>query len=300
MVTTVATIKAFKEELKPGDVLVSSMAPPKHTSIRSAPGRYLKERVFRVFSRKLQGDLNHSGLYAGDGKVIEMRDSLEQRSLARMAPGSDLVAVRPKVNEKTRLKAVRRARELLKKEKKFEYEKAPFLARLALADFVRLDEKEPLTKRIAAHKLICSGLIGHAYPKTRFSEKKPASLLMPRDIAKSHKTKSVARFVNPKRIDAAKRLPFEKGAGYVSAEVLRAFSKQAFSTDHAYPRALRGSKHWGASSSDELGDDDDVTGVGHARDDKGWYVRTHRARSKSYPSKEQIPDSVKKRIGSTG
>lgn len=41
-------------------------------------------------------------------------------------------------------------------------------------------------------------------------------------------------------------------------------------------------------------------GVGVGKDDDGYFVHTHRARSKSYPSKQDIPDSVIKRIASTG
>lgn len=41
-------------------------------------------------------------------------------------------------------------------------------------------------------------------------------------------------------------------------------------------------------------------GVGRAKDEDGWYVKTHRARSKSYLSLDDIPDSVIKRIESTG
>jgi len=39
-------------------------------------------------------------------------------------------------------------------------------------------------------------------------------------------------------------------------------------------------------------------GIGH--DKNGYYATTHRARSKSYPSKKDIPASVLKRIASTG
>lgn len=41
-------------------------------------------------------------------------------------------------------------------------------------------------------------------------------------------------------------------------------------------------------------------GVGTRKDKDGFYVRTHRARSKSYPSLEAIPDSIIKFIRSTG
>lgn len=40
--------------------------------------------------------------------------------------------------------------------------------------------------------------------------------------------------------------------------------------------------------------------VGLKQDDDGWYVTTHRARSKSYPRHEDIPDSVVKEIAATG
>lgn len=40
--------------------------------------------------------------------------------------------------------------------------------------------------------------------------------------------------------------------------------------------------------------------VGLAKDDKGYYVYTHRARSKSYASPEKIPDKDITFIASTG
>ena len=39
--------------------------------------------------------------------------------------------------------------------------------------------------------------------------------------------------------------------------------------------------------------------VGISRDENGYYAHTHRARSKSYPSKRDIPESVLKWIEST-
>ena len=41
-------------------------------------------------------------------------------------------------------------------------------------------------------------------------------------------------------------------------------------------------------------------GVSIGKDKDGFFAYTHRARSKSYPTKEQIPASVLKRIDATG
>ena len=43
-----------------------------------------------------------------------------------------------------------------------------------------------------------------------------------------------------------------------------------------------------------------LEGVGLAQDEKGFYVRTHRARSKSYSEPSEIPLSAIKFIRSTG
>ncbi len=43
-----------------------------------------------------------------------------------------------------------------------------------------------------------------------------------------------------------------------------------------------------------------LDGVGLLKDNDGWFIRTHRARSKSYPDPDDIPDSVVKFIRSTG
>jgi hypothetical protein len=43
-----------------------------------------------------------------------------------------------------------------------------------------------------------------------------------------------------------------------------------------------------------------MKGVSLGKDEDGYFVHTHRARSKSYPSPEKIPESIVKRIESTG
>lgn len=45
---------------------------------------------------------------------------------------------------------------------------------------------------------------------------------------------------------------------------------------------------------------DKMDGVSLAEDKDGYYVYTHRARSESYPTPEDIPDSVIKQIETTG
>lgn len=43
-----------------------------------------------------------------------------------------------------------------------------------------------------------------------------------------------------------------------------------------------------------------LDGVGLSKDKDGWYIKTHRARSKSYKDVDSIPDSVVEFIKSTG
>jgi hypothetical protein len=43
-----------------------------------------------------------------------------------------------------------------------------------------------------------------------------------------------------------------------------------------------------------------MSGVSLGTDNQGYFVYTHRARSKSYPSPEKIPDKAVKFIDSTG
>lgn len=46
--------------------------------------------------------------------------------------------------------------------------------------------------------------------------------------------------------------------------------------------------------------DKDFSGVSLGADENGWFVMTHRSRSKSYPSIDKIPDAKIKKVASTG
>jgi uncharacterized protein YycO len=192
------------KKLKPGDIVVTSMGRP------LTEGSLLdraKDKVFRTFSYSVNKDHAHTGIYVGKGQVVEMlNDKLHTRPLAKTVEGLDALVVRPQVDTKTRQEAVRRSVELAAKGDKFKYENFPFFAQVYLAEKAGLKPSTELNKRIDKNTVMCSNFIAHAYKDVNFNPQKIRAVIMPKDLAKSDKTKRVVLFQNPERHDAHRRL----------------------------------------------------------------------------------------------
>jgi len=187
-------IGKFRRELVPGDILLTSFdkADPELGSGKKVT---LPERVFRRISKKVQGDTEHSAIYVGQGKVIETgpRHGAIRKPLGRMTGHKGgILAVRPNVDERERRRAVTRAKQLIGTKYS-----VPRLVRAGLANHVRLRPEK--IKDRTKHQYICSTLVGDAYDKVQFNERKPADALMPADFFRSDKTESVARLL-PKKV----------------------------------------------------------------------------------------------------
>lgn len=183
----------FRKSLEPGDILLTSFD---HANPLSGPGTKLKapEKAFRRISKRYQGNTEHSAIYTGRGKVIETgpRTGAVVKPLGVMTGvKGGIVAVRPDVDPKERRQAVVRARQLLGTKYSI-----PRLARAGLANYVRL-KPEKVSDR-TKHKYICSTLVGDAYNRVQFNERKPADALMPADFYRSDKTEVVGKLI-PKR-----------------------------------------------------------------------------------------------------
>jgi hypothetical protein len=198
--TTVRSYAALQKKLKPGDILVASMAPRIHTSIRSSPVGYATESLFRGLSKKLQGgDFTHTAVYTGKGKVTEIRlgEEASEKPLRKALRHLDVKVVRPSV-------APQKTRQAVKKLKRMVEEGATYnpkmLVEAAAANFVKMKGKS-LKERLDANKVICSNLVSRAYSGVRFSKDKDPELIMPSDFLKSHKTRPILTFRNPGRRD---------------------------------------------------------------------------------------------------
>lgn len=192
-----------KKRLKPGDIIVTSMGKP----VTEGPVLDVaKDKLWRYFSRSVNKDHAHTGIYVGRGHVVEMlNDRLAKRPLDKTVESLDAVVVRPQVEPDLRRKAVDRSIALAEKGDKFKYEDLPFFARVYLADKIKLKPSVELNKRIDQNQVMCSNFIAHAYQGVKFHPEKIRAVITPNDLATSDKTKRVVLFQNPNRHDPENR-----------------------------------------------------------------------------------------------
>lgn len=98
---TLADYAHLERTARRGDILVMSPKP-------DPGGPTLTQRAFNTVSHAIQGDLTHSAMYAGKGKVIDFRldGGIHERNLADMAKEVDIAVVRPNVSDEGREKAL--------------------------------------------------------------------------------------------------------------------------------------------------------------------------------------------------
>jgi len=103
-----AKSKISAQNMQKGDVVVMTMGPetyindPKSSSLQKA-----KERVFRHMSPRMQGEYTHSGIYVGNGQIVEAReDGVTKKPLTASLRSIDgAVVVRPRASKKVRARA---------------------------------------------------------------------------------------------------------------------------------------------------------------------------------------------------
>ena len=110
---TLKDIKELEKSLKPGDVVLYGPSPVKATGLAR-----VAQRAFDAGSSALQGEFTHSGIYAGNGKTIEAfaGKGVGEHKLKDIGKGRKITIIRPKLSEKTRLKAVENARSQIGKQ----------------------------------------------------------------------------------------------------------------------------------------------------------------------------------------
>lgn len=196
-VPTVHNARALEAKLEVGDIFVSSMAPPKNA-------RSIQEKVFRSVSSGAQGDWTHTGLYVGDGKIVEMRDRMQTRSLPRAFKAVDAKFIRPNLPAAARAAA---ANKLLALSKSKKGRAARYATKGTLARAL-LEHKTPRkmlddTKVRASNRYTCSHLVADSYAgAVDFADgKSDAGFVMPVDLDRSPKTRDVVIYRNRGRKD---------------------------------------------------------------------------------------------------
>lgn len=190
----------WKKNLQPGDIFITTHGKPEDTF----------DRVFQTFSKSIQGEISHAGMYVGDGKIVEMSGKLHHRGIDGQIVERDAWIVRPNVPKKDRQEAADKIKGIADSYKrKADYSSVPFLLKVVAQGAVnkRLfkDEGE---QEMEKQRFICSNLVTHAYKdKVDFVPGKGRGYVIPRDLLESTKVKRIARLVNPGRHDIANREP---------------------------------------------------------------------------------------------
>lgn len=184
--------------LEPGDIFVSSMAPPKNV-------RSLQEKIFRAVSSGSQGEWTHAGLYVGGGKVIEMRDRMQTRPLSRAFRSVDAKFLRPNVPAAVRAGAAEKLLALTKSQKG-RVARYATKGTLARAFIERVTPGKMLNdKKIRkSNRYTCSHLVAEAYEGAvdfGGKTKKDLGLVMPVDLAQSAHARPIVTYRNRSRKD---------------------------------------------------------------------------------------------------
>lgn len=181
-----AVDQEFVSKLKPGDVLVLNRGS---SSATEGKGR-LKAKLQRLTSAAMKvqlGVFGHAGIYAGDGKVIDAHPSygVKEQAIEKMTEGVGVIAMRPNLPEKDRLKAVERAKNKIGD--------VDYSTREALRAWAGIHFKMPVRdrrKRMTA--VMCSGLVNDSY-LGKAAPKHP-DVTVPPDLARSRNMTPIAVF----------------------------------------------------------------------------------------------------------
>jgi hypothetical protein len=187
-------LDSFIGKLEPGDIILTKGSLGKKRFINKAIDSFQK---LRGASDKAK-EWTHSGIYLGDGRIrhsyvpikgnsLGSESKVRDHSLKRFtAVGRDILALRPKRSKGERKKAVSRSADL--KNRKFNIVnlvRAGVLPKKKSPDETQLDN--------VPNSIICTNLVGYAYPKVDFGEKS-IETLMPSDIADNKSLRSIAAF----------------------------------------------------------------------------------------------------------
>ncbi len=198
----------LEKHLEPGDILITTNA-----AAHSGHGRLasIKQKILATGIRKVYGDAGHAALYIGDGRTVEMSNTLRNWRLENTARGKDVHVFRPTADAETR-KQVADALAVRVKEdgKNTHYVKPGMLARALIEEFTG----KPRFKDMQAgadKRFTCTNVIAAAYDAAgvTFNPNKSVSMASPTDFITSKNTTPVVSFFNPRRHDKSNRVGIE-------------------------------------------------------------------------------------------
>jgi len=154
--------------MKPGDIVMMSMDPAKNDAKKGLAANLV--RAYRKVAPTLQGDMGHSALYVGNGKVVEsrLREGVTLKTVAEATKDKDILVIRPDASEGDKKSAVEFAKEQVGK--KYDNRALAFtsLGVMLPESVTRVMNKMFLdTPRLEGtiDKWTCSNLVAAAYPK---------------------------------------------------------------------------------------------------------------------------------------
>lgn len=190
----VGSTRELLKHLKPGDIFVSGPEPIKDKSL----GARVFGRLYQKGYKLLQGEAAHTGVYVGDGKIIEARypSGVRHRRLSSALSRMNAEFIRPDASTAERTSVANKLKEMATNKHDYAYASTPFflkvVARLALPDGAFDDShKEDLER----NKVMCSNLVSSAYEGVvDFNANKPVGYITPKDIAESSAVKPIVRY----------------------------------------------------------------------------------------------------------
>lgn len=161
--------KDMAKVLEPGDILLMSMDSSANDPTEGLLGKLVA--TYRKVAPTLQGDMGHSAMYVGDGKLVESRagEGVTLKDIYSASKNKDVLAIRPRASEDDRSRAAAFAISQVGKG----YDNKA-LAFTSLGVMVPTEVTQLLGKMFnkeerisgAIDKWTCSNLIAAAYPNT--------------------------------------------------------------------------------------------------------------------------------------
>lgn len=188
--------------MKPGDIVLMT---PQPTADDAGLLTRMGANVFGAVSGAIQGKYTHAGIYAGNGKVIDIRAETGVRKipLKNLTKDLSVAVVRPKLDARARAAAVAKAEGYYKDRANIKYH-VPDLIPAAASAFVDIGEKP-----INENQVICSSMVANAFGKHKVAPGVARHATKPVDFLKSPRVTYIGDYDTQK---AAARKMFDPNA----------------------------------------------------------------------------------------
>lgn len=175
------------KHMQPGDIVLMT---PQPTAENASALTRAGAGIFGAVSHALQGKYTHSGIYAGDGHVIDIRADTGVRKVPLKDLTRDLsvAIVRPKLDAELRAKAVGKAEGYLANRDKIKYS-LPGLAPAVMGSFMRLKDRPK-----DENNVICSTLVANAYGRHKVVPGQARHAVKPSDFLESSRVDYVGDY----------------------------------------------------------------------------------------------------------